>query len=253
MKVFLSGMESSEKTIIENLIKNNEKINYLLTSYFYIRKNPDLFKKFKKVANEILVDSGAHSFQFGKKVEWDKYTTEYSNWIKENDCDQILGYFEMDVDNIIGYEKVIELRQYLEKSNNKIIPVWHKNRGINEYKKMCKEYTGKIISIGGFRGTDIKDKQYLMFLKVAKEHDCKVHCLGMTRIKVLNKVPFYSVDSSTWKQSGNYGLYKKFTGEKFIIYNNKSKYKTTELDELNFKEFVKFQKYYKDKWEKVGL
>ena len=42
----------------------------------------------------------------------------------------------MDVDNIIGYEKVLELRKILLEATDKIIPVWHKNRGIDEFKKM---------------------------------------------------------------------------------------------------------------------
>ena len=154
----------------------------------------------------------------------------------------------MDVDNIIGYDKVLELRKILESASNKIIPVWHKNRGIEEYKKMCQDYAGKIIAITGFKNEDIKDEQYLMFLKYAKKHNCKVHCLGMTRIKILNNVPFDYADSSTWKQAGNYGEYREFKNGKIKINVLKGKYTTKELDVMNIKEFVKLQKYYKYKW-----
>ena len=44
-----------------------------------------------------------------------------------------------------------------------------------------------------------------MFLKYAKKYDCKVHCLGMTRKKILDTVPFDFVDSSSWKQASIYG------------------------------------------------
>ena len=53
MKIFLSGLESSEKNIIDNMIKNNEKIDYILSSYYYIRKKPFLLDKFKKNSKEI--------------------------------------------------------------------------------------------------------------------------------------------------------------------------------------------------------
>lgn len=249
MKVFLSGIESSEKNIIDEYIKQQKKIDYCLTSYFYLRKKETLKNKIFNFAKEILVDSGAHSFQKGKKVDWVEYTKQYAEFIKEFDRPNVIGYFEMDVDNIIGYDKVLELRKILENVSDKIIPVWHKNRGIEEYKRMCKDYAGKVIAVTGFKNEDIKDEQYLMFLKYAKKYNCKVHCLGMTRIKILNKVPFDYVDSSTWKQAGNYGEYRQFKNGKIIIHNLKGKHKTQELDIINFKEFENMSKYYKIKWK----
>lgn len=245
MKVFLSGLESSEKTIVDTMIANGEKVDYILTSYYYIRKKSGLLDKFKMIANEILVDSGAHSFQKGAKVDWLTYTQEYASWIRQNDCQQILGFFEMDVDNIIGYERVLELRKILESASRKIIPVWHKNRGVDEFKKMCRQYD--FASITGFKNEDIQDHQYLMFLKYANKHNCKIHCLGMTRIQMMNKVPFYSVDSSTWKQAGNFGEFREFARGKLIIHKRKGQFKTQELDAMNFKEFVKLQRYFKGK------
>lgn len=70
MKVFLSGIESSEKTIIDDYINNNEQIDYCLTSFYYLRKKDNLKNKLHQFAKEIIVDSGAHSFQKGKKVDW---------------------------------------------------------------------------------------------------------------------------------------------------------------------------------------
>ena len=31
----------------------------------------------------------------------------------------------------------------LESVTDKIIPVWHKNRGVEDFKKMCRDYQGK--------------------------------------------------------------------------------------------------------------
>lgn len=245
MKVFLSGLESSEKTIVDPMIANGEKVDYILTSYFYIRKKEGLLDKFKMIANEILVDSGAHSFQKGVKVDWLQYTQEYASWIRQNDCQQILGFFEMDVDNIIGYDKVLQLRAILESASRKIIPVWHKNRGVDEFKKMCRQYD--FASITGFKNEEVQDHQYLMFLKYANKHNCKIHCLGMTRTKIMETVPFYSVDSSTWKQAGNFGEYREFSRGKLHIHKVKGQFKTQELDAMNFREFAKLQRYYKGK------
>ena len=192
MKIFLSAIENSTSSkstqgavnIAEILVKLKIKMNYNLMSYYYIKNRLKLATFIRDNTKEVLIDSGAHSFQKGKKVDWNLYTQEYANFIKQFDRPNVIGYFEMDVDNIIGYDKVLELRKVLEKVTDKIIPVWHKNRGIDEYKKMCQNYAGKIVAITGFKNEDIKDEQYLMFLKYAKKYNCKVHCLGMTRKKV---------------------------------------------------------------------
>ena len=212
MKIFTSAIESiaikqngNKIYFAEYCTKNNVKLKWNLLSYYYLRNHKNNAIYLRDNSEEILIDSGAHSFQFGKKVNWTEYTKEYAQFIKEFDRKNVVGYFEMDIENIIGYEKVKELRKILESVSNKIIPVWHPDRGIQDYEEMCKQYKGKIIAIGGFRNTDIKDNQYLMFIKVARKYGCKVHCLGMTRTKVLEKVPFDYTDSATWLQATNMG------------------------------------------------
>lgn len=252
MKIFLSALENgstcynSSKPLAQFLLENNVKFNYNLMSYFYIKNKFDLAELIRSNSKEILIDSGAHSFQFGKKVDWLEYTKQYAEFIKKFDKPNVIGYFEMDVDNIIGYDKVLELRKILEQVSNKIIPVWHPNRGIDEYKEMCKQYHDKIIAIGGFRGTDIKDEQYIMFLKYAKKYNCKVHCLGMTRTKILDKVPFDYVDSSSWKQNGIYGTIKG----KGKVSKSFSKVKREVVFLENYKEGIKMQEHYYKKWRK---
>lgn len=252
MKIFLSGLEAETGHIFDEMIRTGQRLPFGLVSYFYIRKNPIIFEKILRCTDEILVDSGAHSFQKGKIVEWDKYTKEYAEWIENNDCKQIIGYFEMDVDNIIGFDKVKSLRNILTAVSAKIIPVWHKNRGIEEFKKMCVETVGEIVAITGFKNEDIKDKDYPLFLKYAWSKGKKIHCLGMTRIKIINSVPFDYVDSSSWKQTGVYGAVKKFENGKMRTLNVKGLYKTKELSIINFREFKKMAIYYNKKWAKVN-
>ena len=243
MKVFLSALEASPEFYYINSKIDSYKYN--LMSFYYIKKE-EIFKEIIKKSELVLIDSGAHSFQKGKKVDWVEYTKKYAEWIKENDCDKILGYFEMDVDNIIGYENVLELRKILESVTDKIIPVWHKNRGIEEFKKMCKDYQGKIIAITGFKNEDIQDHQYMMFLKYAKKYNCKVHCLGMTRKKILDEVPFDFVDSSSWKQQAIYGrVGKNKVTKEYSKVNRKNVMLHCYLDGMEMQE-----KYYK-KWQKI--
>jgi len=255
MKVFLSAVShrtvgnGNSENMSDYFIKKGLKYKWNLLSFYYIKNEKQYISAVncRNNSKEVLIDSGAHSFQKGKKVDWVKYTQEYAEFIKKFDKPNVIGYFEMDVDNIIGYDKVLELRKILETVSNKIIPVWHKNRGINEYKKMCKDYAGKIIAITGFKNEDIKDEQYLMFLKYAKKYNCKVHCLGMTRKKVLDKVPFDYVDSSSWAQQSIYGR----INNRGKVSKEFSKTKREVIFLENYKEGMKIQEHYYNKWKKI--
>ena len=253
MKIFLSAIENTTSSknagvvnMAELIVKKGIKMKYNLMSFFYIKKRMQLATFIRDNTDEILIDSGAHSFQKGQKVDWLEYTKKYAEFIKEFDRPNVIGYFEMDVDNIIGYDKVLELRKLLEQVSNKIIPVWHKNRGIEEYKKMCRDYAGKVVAITGFKNEDIQDHQDLMFLKYAKKYNCRVHCLGMTRKKVLDKVPFDYVDSSSWVQASIFGRISNGKVTKEFSKNNRER-----VFLEYYKEAKKMQDYYYDKWRKV--
>lgn len=206
MKIFLSALENTSSSqdegripISEMLVRQGVQLKWNLMSYYYVKGSKEKTAKYIRDHSDlILIDSGAHSFQFGKKVNWLEYTEQYAKFIKEFDRPNVVGYFEMDIENVIGYDAVLELRKIINRATDKVIPVWHPLRGIDNYERMCEEYAGQVVAIGGFKGTDIKDSQYLQFLKVAKRYGCKVHCLGMTRREVLDNVPFDYTDSSSW-------------------------------------------------------
>lgn len=254
MKIFLSALENAQACgkgglpIAKLLVDSGVKMRWNLCSYYYIQGKIQLAEFIRDNSEEMLIDSGAHSFQKGKKVDWVKYTKQYAEFIKKFDRPNVIGYFEMDVDNVIGYDKVLELRKILESVSNKIIPVWHKNRGIEDFKKMCQQYSGKIVAITGFKNEDIQDHQYLMFLKYAKKYNCRVHCLGMTRRKVLDKVPFDYVDSSSWVQSSVFG---RIDG-KGKVSKDFSRTKREVVFQENYMAGKEMQDYYYQKWRKVS-
>jgi hypothetical protein len=253
MKIFLSALENgstcydSGKPLAHYFVESGIRMKYNLMSYYYVKGNHELAEYIRNHSEEILIDSGAHSFQKGKKVDWVQYTKDYAEFIKKFDRPNVVGYFEMDVDNILGYERVKELRRILESVSDKIIPVWHKNRGIQEYKDMCRQYAGKVVAITGFKNEDIQDHQYMMFLKYAKKYNCKVHCLGMTRKKILDEVPFDYVDSSSWKQSGIYG---RIDG-KGKVTREFSKVKREVVFRENYLYGMDMQNHYYKKWRNV--
>lgn len=213
MLVFLSAMETSQVDEVKYILnKTGGKFYFNLMSYFYLTKNIESYNLISENSTKLMIDSGAHSFQKGKKVNWKEYTISYANWIKKNNNSKIIGFFEMDIDpGGYPYEFVLELRKILLNASDKIIPVWHKNRGVDDFYKMCENpiHRDKVIAITGFKNQDIKDSDYFKYVSYAHSKGCKVHCLGMTRKNIMDEVPFDYVDSSSWKMSSIFGKYGK--------------------------------------------
>lgn len=262
MKIFTSALESQSvkqgqerKYLSKFIIENGGKLLWNLMSFYYLKNHLDNAFFVRDNSELILIDSGAHSFQFGKKVPWVEYTENYAQFIDSFDKRNVVGYFEMDIENIVGYENVLYLRKILETNCKKIIPVWHPLRGIKDYEAMCEKYTGEVVAIGGFRGTDIKDSQYLSFLKVARKYGCRVHCLGMSRTEVLNKVPFDYTDSATWMTATNMGNPFTYDGRQRAKRGALKFPKATGVNKFyqfawNYSQFQNIQRRYHDKWKK---
>lgn len=199
------------------------------------------------ISKNILIDSGAFSFQTQNKqtknIEIKDFFNNYIKWIKKNDDDIIKGFFEFDIDEVIGYENVLKCREKLFEVTDKIIPVWHHTLGINEFKKMCDDYD--YISISCVGDKDIPEKQLPYFVKHAHKKNTKIHGLGMTRKRVLDKVPFDTVDSSSWFKGQRYGRYngKRINSEWLRKTNNYSS-----VTFLEYLDNIKFQQHYYNKW-----
>lgn len=173
----------------------------LLESFYYIAdwqtRNLHRFKSF-------MLDSGAFTFAFGSKakVDWNDYVSQYIDYINENN---VSLFFELDIDVLVGYDKVKEIRKHIELNTRKqCIPVWHLSRGKNEWLKMCEEYG--YVALGGLAAKELKnpEKYIPWFTKTAHERGAKVHGLGYTKLSNLSRMGFDSVDSSAWL-AGNLG------------------------------------------------
>ena len=235
MKVFLAG--TSDK----NFITNINDCKYILESFYY-------FQKWQipliKTSDMFLLDSGAFTFMNAKKnSNFDEYLTQYIKFIKEHD---VKYFFELDVDSIVGYDKVKEYRRRLEReTGKKCIPVWHKSRGKEDFLRMCDEYD--YVAIGGIVTKEIAKEQYSFFtwfINEAHKRGCKVHGLGFTSVVDLPKYHFDSVDSTSWKSGGRFGQLHVYQNGTIKTITQKSKraiYKA--IDQNNFDEWVKYQQY----------
>lgn len=236
MILYLAGT----KDIIPYIEDKNISI---LESFYYV--NNEFAEKIKYFKN-FLLDSGAFTFLNTKKeIDWNIYLEKYVDFINKYD---IKNFFELDIDNIIGYDKVKLLRKKLIKLTNKQpIPVFHRSRGKEEFLNLCSEFD--YIAIGGIAIKHIKKEEYKYFkwfIDEAHKKGCKIHGLGYTDIKGLKKYDFDSVDSTTWLTGGvRFGYIHKFNNGtiKKIHKKNNKLINVEEANLNNFTEWVKFQKY----------
>lgn len=214
-----------------------------LASFHYIKDEATMIKNF----NRFILDSGAFSFITSlknKKLNWQQYVIDYGNFVKQHD---IKHFFELDIDPIVGLKEVERLRGLLEETaERQCIPVWHKSRGLDYWGKMCRQYN--YVAIGGIVTQEIKRSEYDVFyplLKIAKENNCKVHGLGFTNLKGMEKYKFHSVDSTSWLSGNKFGAVYLFDGKTMQKQNKKDnqRVKTNKTTVHNFQEWVKFSKY----------
>jgi len=238
MKIFLAGSGWNR-----HCWENRDFYNFnRLESFVYIKGEEKNISKYKM----FLLDSGAFTFmnKNNGNVNWDDYIIKYANFINQFD---VKYFFELDIDVIVGIKEVERLRAKLELlTNKKSIPVWHKSRGLEYWKQMCKDY--EFVAIGGIVTQEIKRTEYDVFydlLKIAKQNNTKVHGLGFTNLQGLEKYKFYSVDSTSWLSGNRFGAVYWFDG-KTMKKQNKGigqRVKTHMTALNNFNEWVKFGQY----------
>ena len=177
-------------------------------------------------------------------IVWEDYIEKYANFINEND---IKHFCELDIDSVVGFDKVLKYRKRLEQLTNKqCIPVWHKPRGIEEYKKDCAEY--EYVAIGGYVIKELKISDYAAFpsmIKYAHDNNARVHCLGFTSTTRLKDYRFDSVDSTTWINGARFANVCWFRNNMIeqMHYYGKRCVNVEKLSEHNLREWIKFQKY----------
>tara|TARA_R110000824_G_scaffold182590_3_gene363561 strand:- start:1332 stop:2201 length:870 start_codon:yes stop_codon:yes gene_type:complete len=245
MNVYLAGGNSGYKWAgdYNELIQTHKPL--ILESYFYLKGQDEWILNLRPFFKDFLLDSGAFTYLNGLKEspDWDRYIENYAAFINKHKIDL---FIELDIDSVVGIKEVERLRDKLETlTNKKSIPVWHKSRGLDYWKKMVKEYD--YVSIGGIVTKEIKQNEYDIFtllLKIARENNCKVHGLGFTNFKGLQKYKFYSVDSTAWVYGNRGGFLYLFKNNTLTKIEPKGKRLLGRKAALhNFTEWLKFSKF----------
>ena len=241
MKIFLASTSSRPAEFIVPF-----KIPYILESFYYIRDWQIEYMK-SKDCKMFMLDSGAFTFMSNSKtVDFEDYLYKYINFINKYD---IKYFFELDIDSVVGLKEVERYREILEReTGKKSIPVWHKNRGKQYFLDMVKEYD--YVAIGGIVSGEIKRSEYKYlpwFIEQAHKHNCKIHGLGFTNTKLLEKYKFDSVDSTAWLHGSISANIVVFNGRYIEKALTKSKNKKLKhyliADRHNLTEWLKYVRY----------
>lgn len=254
MKIILAGTEYRATSLNEEYQKDHKGNVFsdanILQSYYYCN---DFTKQvIIPSCKQFMLDSGAFTFMQGKGgvKDWDAFLEGYADFIKEN---RVKLFFELDIDSIVGYDRVLELRRKLERAvDAPPIPVWHRSRGKEEFQKMCREYD--YVAVGGIVSKEIPSNQWGIFswmIQEAHKHEALIHGLGFTAMESLHKYHFDSVDSTAWVSGNKFGHVYEFKDGKMLKHEpppGKRMGDTYRLALHNFNEWKKFSQ-----WAEVNL
>ena len=247
MKIYLAGTYS-RLYCVDNCLSYCRP--FILESFYYIDEK---FEKRIPMFGDFLLDSGAFTFCGTggfHESQFEEYIERYADFINRNHVNK---FFELDVDSITGYEKVLGYRKKLERlTNRQPIPVWHISRGKDEFIRHCDEYP--YVALGGYvaaiKASDPRQKAYVKaypwFISEAHKRRAKIHGLGFTSLEGLTKYHFDSVDSTSWTTGNRFGYLYYFDGQTM---QKKVAPKGHRLGDSrtaalnNFTEWIKFQKY----------
>ena len=237
MKIYLAG-SGWDKIWRADKFYN---FNRLETFWAISKHEAEIIHKYKN----FMLDSGAFSFFGGAKANLTEYVDKYIKFINDYD---IKLFFELDIYQLIGkYDTDIINKRIERETGKQTMPVFHYFLGIDYYKQICNEYNYIAISASGMyasKWTRDEPTKLRKLIDYAHSKNVKVHGLGYTKMTMLDKMPFDSVDSTSWIGGNRFGMAYEWLGTRFIKHKYEGKkVKTNEVARHNFYEWVKFSKY----------
>lgn len=222
MKIYTAAVESTKSSVFPRGIEPNVYRN-VFWSYYYSRtkdRTQFLLDLYPSVET-LVVDSGAHSFftehdallatsGLPKKKKEDNdpdlYFKGFLAWL-DIVYESIDYYIELDIGELVGQEKILQWRKILQERGfwDKGIAVYHpKVVSWDNYLMALDSVHSRYIAVEGDR-VYRKTLYYMPIIKEAYNRGIKIHGFALTKPEVLNRYPFYSTDSTSWKNGPRYG------------------------------------------------
>jgi len=182
---------------------------HILESFHYIG-NPKLVDSLRANGKTLFLDSGAFSaHSLGAVID----ITEYCDYVKRNydlwRVEDGVSMFSV-LDGIGDPQKTLENQWEMERQGVRPLPCFH----FGEDEKYLEYYINNYpyITIGGCVGRHPNDliiwldRIWSRYLTDENgKAKVKVHGFGLTSVEIMERYPWFSVDSSSWVQTAAYG------------------------------------------------
>lgn len=289
MKIVLADIWWDETKLLETLRttelyndKQETEILPILISYWFLQwpkknriNNPSLIsirnaKQLGIFKGELFVDSGVFTARKkGKRID----NNELISFYHENS--DIVDYIFSN-DEGTKEEQLANAKE-LHDAGLPVIPIYHPGIMPWDYIDRFKEYSD-FIALSAFTMIDNWKTYSVMndmfdYVHKTNQWPLKIHALGVERLEVLSRYPFYSADSSSFAQTYVYGKISVMNRKKLKIqaisvdeYNKSLKAdinnlkcmgfgadSRTERVYVNMRPRLDFQKMLTDIWTKKGI
>lgn len=240
----------------------NMGIRNFLISFHYVQKKHLNTSRYEEMGIKFFVDSGAFTFMSSLEhqdytiEQWEKYIESYLRWIEKHK-NIVFAFASLDLEYLVGGEQVqIWNEKYFEpfmlRTGIPVCFVYHDNATKLTWEQYCQRYPYVGISWGGI-DTQGNDLNYGMDrLRIAEKYGSLVHGMAMTHTSLLTKLPFYTVDSTTWLVGLQYGEINYWTGTKMTRLK-KDKWKGSMLSQVVAKGFNEKKLLEEDKEEMIKV
>lgn len=237
-------------------------IKNFLISYHYVQKKHLSTARYEDMGVKFFVDSGAFTFmsslehQEWTTEQWEKYIQSYLRWIEKHRS-IVFAFANLDLEYLVGGDKVQEWNEkyfepFMLRTGIPVCFVYHDNATNLTWEQYCQRYPYVGISWGGI-DTQGNDLNYgITRLKVAEKYGAVCHGMAMTHTSLLTKLPFYTVDSTTWLVGLQYGEINFWTGQKMSRLK-KDKWKGAMLSQVVAKGFDEQKLLDEDKEEMIKV
>lgn len=175
-----------------------------LISYAYLQGHPSLdrYRSF-----DLVLDSGAFTaWSLGISIDMRRY----ADFIKR-EAENITHAVALDVigDWKASARNYDRLRDLLDGAVE-MLPIWHLGSPLSEMTRLCREY--EYVAIGGAVPHAKTPKRLMQHLlpahKIARDAGVRLHGLGITGRTAMHRLPWTSVDSSSWVSAHRFGALK---------------------------------------------
>lgn len=255
MKLFFAGAESK---VYMNTLRDNGVTRTLESAYYL---------NFKKTPNELafkdyLLDSGGFSFRkFNKSVA----VTTYIDYINAHNIKICFNLDTADVRETLKNQTLLNRH-----TNAYVIPVYHYSDYIDpKHRGLLEEFAGRFpyVAAAGVNATSRpeRDNFYAYVFKTVRDK-VLIHGLAATSPVLMEKFPFYSVDSTTWLNPERYGAsleFKKGTvhnvqslrvvREKSRALHNRQFIEPKDRLKSSIKTFLDAEEYFTKLWSARGI